>query len=142
MRDQAWLERLLNNIRNDHFHDVLIGAPLEIRYGKRARNRLGSLGYDQTRKVATIRLTRLFEDPEVPEIIIKATIVHELCHYAHGWHSNLDRKHRYPHAGGIIRQEFSERGLEELYLAQRSWLKANWLRLVQKHYPELKLRAK
>ena len=142
MRDQAWLERLLKIILAEHFHDVPPAAPLEIRYGKRARNRLGSLGFDPARQVATIRLTRLFEDQTVPEMIVKAVIVHELCHYAHGWHSTLERKHRYPHAGGVIRAEFAERGLEDLYIAQKRWLKANWLRLVQKHYPDLRLHQK
>ena len=140
MRDNTWLERLLRSIWADHFHDVPAAAPIKIQFGKRARTRLGSLSFDSRRMLAIIRLTGLFRDSDVPEMVLKATIVHELCHYAHGFNSGLDRKHKYPHAGGIIRQEFAERGLEDLYLAQKRWLKANWLKIVKKHYPSLSAR--
>ncbi len=136
MRNNLWLQSLLKTIWQEHFHDVRPSAPIEIRFGKRARTRLGSISYDRTRKVAVIRLTRLFAEPEVPALVVKATIVHELCHYAHGFNSGLVPQHRYPHAGGIVKQEFAERGLEDLYTAQRRWLKANWRQFVARQFPE------
>lgn len=140
MRDQAWLENLLEAIWQQHFHDVAATTPIEIRYGKRARARLGSLSYDRQRNVATIRLTRLFTDPKVPDMVIKATLVHELIHYAHGFHGSTRPKYDYPHRGGVIAQEFAERGLDDLYEAQKRWLKGNWTQIVKEHYPNLNFR--
>jgi hypothetical protein len=136
VRDQAWLENLLKAIWEEHFHDVDPVAPIAIRFGKRARTRLGSLSYDKARKIAVIRVTALFKDTEVPEMVVKSTIVHELCHYAHGFNSGLERKYRHPHANGVIRAEFAERGLEDLYIAQRRWLKDHWQPFIKKHFPK------
>lgn len=138
MRDQAWLERLLDNIWQDHFHDVVPQTPLTIQYGKKARNRLGSLSIDNKRQKAVIRLTRLFEDQDIPEMVIKATIAHELCHYAHGFSNAKQPQFQHPHRGGVVAQEFAERGLEELYLAQKRWLKQYWPKIIYKHYPQLR----
>lgn len=138
-RDNEWLERLLRVIWEDHFHDIERKAPIKIVFGKRARNRLGSISYDDNTGHSVIRITRLFTDTDVPELVVKSTIVHELCHYAHGFHSGLKQKHKHPHAGGVIRKEFAERGLEDLYIAQRKWLKTEWPKVVQKHYPHLRI---
>ena len=56
-----------------------------------------------------------FRDPAIPEQIISATLVHELCHYAHGFSSPLPRKYSSPHAGGVILRRNEKRGLEALY---------------------------
>ncbi|MBI3984159.1 hypothetical protein HY346_02560 [Candidatus Microgenomates bacterium] len=142
MRDQAWLEQLLSHIWDEHFHDVPHGLPIKVVFGKRARTRLGSISVDPSLNIAVIRVTSLFKDPNVPEVVIKATLVHELCHYAHGFHSGLKRKHPQPHANGVIRQEFAERGLEDLYLTQKRWLKTNWAKIVKAHYPNLRLQPR
>lgn len=141
MRDQAWLEQIFKSIRSEYFADVSGPYPLHVEWGRRARTRLGSLSYYPQRKEAIIRVTRLFTDSDIPTLVVKATIVHELCHYAHGWHSGLRPKYDHPHRGGVIQQEFRERGLEDLYLAQKKWLRDNWQQTVQKHYPNLKLKA-
>jgi SprT-like family protein len=135
MRDQAWLQELFDSLYQKYFSDVEQNVPIEVKFGKRARNRLGSLSYDHHKNQAVLRVTRLFQDKAIPEYVVKATIIHELCHYAHGFHSGLDRKYDYPHRNGVIRKEFAERGLEQLYLRQKQWLKANWLSVVKKHYP-------
>ncbi len=140
MRDQAWLEQLLSTIWSEHFHDVARTTPIIIRFGKKARTRLGSITYEPKQAVAIIRLTSLFKDEMIPEMLVKATIVHELCHYAHGFGAAGERTYDFPHAGGVIRQEFAERGLEDLYVAQKRWLKSHWLGVVKKHYPKLKFR--
>jgi hypothetical protein len=135
MRDQAWLENLLTVIWKEHFHDVKGKSAVKVMFGRRARTRLGSISQDKKTKTAVIRLTALFKEPDVPEMIIKATLVHELCHYAHGFHSGIEKRFKHPHAGGVIRAEFEERGLGDLYLAQKQWLKTNWPAVVKKNYP-------
>ncbi len=141
-RDNIWLERLLRAIWDDHFHDIERKAPIKIVFGKRARNRLGSISFDNVTGYAVIRITRLFADLDVPELVVKGTIVHELCHYAHGFHSGLKQKHKHPHAGGVIQKEYAERGLEDLYIAQEQWLKDEWPKFVRKQYPNLKFRTR
>lgn len=132
-RDDAWLEQFTEEVWHSYFYDVARKLPLVVKFGRRARSRLGSLSLDSKHNRAVLRVTGLFKEPDIPEMIIKATVVHELCHYAHGFHSGLERKHKHPHAGGVIRREFAERGLEDLYIKQKKWLNTNWLKVVKKH---------
>lgn len=139
-RDQKWLENTLGNIWADHFHDVEPNVPLMVKFGRNARTRLGSISYDTKQKIAVIRITGLFKDNRVPENVIRATLVHELIHYAHGFHGVGRPNFDHPHRGGVIRKEFIERGLEELYVAQKRWLKANWTSILKDYYPNLKFK--
>ncbi len=135
-RDQEWLENFLAQIWYEHFLDIEQTNQVKIRYGRRAKRRLGSISLDPNdRATSIITINRIFTDLEIPEFVIKATIVHELTHYAHGFNSPLDQKHKYPHSGGVIRQEFAERNLEELYIRQKRWLRANWARIIDKNFP-------
>jgi hypothetical protein len=77
----------------------------------------------------------LFRRQDVPEFVVEATIFHELTHYAHGFNSPLDQAQAHPHAGGVMRREFAERGLLELYLQQKRWLKTNWLGILMEEFP-------
>lgn len=135
-RDQEWLECLLAKVWQDHFFDVERHNPIRIVYGRKAKRRLGSISLDRNDpKVSIIRMNGLFKNEDIPEFIVTATIVHELCHYAHGFFSGIDRpKQRYPHSGGVIRREFAERGLEALHDRQQEWLKQNWLRIVSENF--------
>lgn len=135
MRDEKWLMQLLDDIWDQHFSDVPQTNIVRIIFGRRAKNRLGSIRVDpQDREVSIITINGLFRDEVIPEAIIKATIVHELSHYAHGFNSPLQQKFRHPHAGGVMRREFKERGLEDLYLEQRKWLKEHWPGFVQRNW--------
>lgn len=125
-RDELWLQMLLDDIWDNYFSDVPQDNDVIIRYGKKARQRLGSIAYDSQTGRSTITINSLFADERVPEYVVRATIVHELTHYAHGFNSPLQQNKQYPHSGGIIRREFAERGLENLYVRQKKWLKANW----------------
>lgn len=138
MRDQAWLEQIFTTAVDEHFSDVKAYNPLRIEWGRKARTRLGSLSYDEQCQEAVIRVTKLFTDPDVPAFVVKATIVHELCHFAHGWHNGKTPQYKHPHLGGVVKEEFAERGLTELYLQQKKWLKNHWKQIVYKNYPELK----
>ena len=136
-RDQKWLDNLLHSVWEGHFSDVRRVNNIRIEFGRRARRRLGSISVDRNDpKVSVIRVNGWFRDDEVPEFLIRSVIVHELCHYAHGFNSgSQERQHQYPHAGGVVRQEFSERGLAALYDQQQSWLKQNWPRFISRRYP-------
>ncbi len=139
-RDQEWLENLLAEIWYQHFNDVRQDNEVIITWGRRARQRLGSISLDpKNRTTSIIRVNRLFQDLDVPEFVIKATVVHEMTHYAHGFNSPLEQKQTHPHSGGVIRKEFAERGLVDLYLQQKRWLKTSWVEILRKHgmYPGL-----
>lgn len=134
-RDQEWLENLLGDIWYQYFDDVEQSNDVHIRYGRKAKRRLGSISLDRKDgKSSIITINPIYQDLEVPEYVIKATIVHEMTHYAHGFNSPLQQKHKHPHSGGVIRQEFAERGLEDLYIKQRDWLKQEWPKMVEKYF--------
>lgn len=135
-RDQAWLNDLLHSVWGSHFSDVERVNNIRIEFGRRARRRLGSISVDRNdSKISVIRVNGWFRESEIPEFLIRSVVVHELCHYAHGFNSGSSRRqHQYPHAGGVVRQEFSERGLAELYDQQQSWLKQNWPRFISQRY--------
>jgi hypothetical protein len=143
MRDDTWLYTLLDDTWDKHFGDVPQDNDVRIVYGRRAKNRLGSIRLDpKDPKLSIITLNGLFREEQVPEFVVRATLVHELCHYAHGFNSPLKQKHQHPHAGGVMRQEFRERGLEQLYIDQRKWLKLNWRAFVMEQLPPSAPRAR
>jgi hypothetical protein len=126
-RDEAWLQQVLDKIWDNYFNDEPQENEVRIVFGRRAKRRLGSISLDPAdRKTSLITMNGLFRSPEIPEFVIEATIVHELTHYAHGFNSPLEQAQAHPHAGGVMRREFAERGLLELYLQQKRWLKDNW----------------
>lgn len=134
MRNQAWLEQQLTTIWKDYFADVPEYNPVRIEFGLRARTRLGSISVDPKQPgVTRIRITGWFRYEEIPKDIVHSVIVHEMCHYAHGFHSGGQQQHSYPHAGGVVRREFTERGLESLYLKQQHYLKNQWPDFVKRH---------
>lgn len=66
----------------------------------------------------------MFAKESVPVGVVRYTIAHELCHYAHGFSSTNKRLFRYPHHGGIVNRELKERGAEELVGEFKRWLRA------------------
>lgn len=134
-RDNAWLQMVLDKIWDNYFSDVPMENDVRIVFGRRTKRRLGSIQLDPNdRNTSLITMNGLFMNPEVPEFVVEATIVHELTHYAHGFNSPLMRAQEHPHAGGVMRREFSERGLLELYQQQKKWLKANWLAILDREF--------
>jgi hypothetical protein len=126
-RDDAWLVAMLDKIWDNYFTDVHQDNDVRIRFGRRTKRRLGSIALDpRDSKTSLITINGLFKNPEIPEFVVEATVVHELTHYAHGFNSPIEQTRTHPHAGGVMRQEFAERGLLELYQMQKKWLKANW----------------
>lgn len=133
-RDQEWLESLLADIWYRYFNDVPQHNDVRVLWARRARRRLGSISLDpRDMQTSIIRVNRLFQDLDVPEFVIVATVFHEMTHYAHGFNSPLDQQQKHPHSGGVIKREFAERGQVELYLKQKRWLKDNWITILRKY---------
>jgi hypothetical protein len=134
-RDEAWLQAVLDKIWDNYFPDVAQENDVRIIFGRRAKRRLGSISLDPNdRKTSIITMNGLFRDPDIPEFVVEATIVHELTHYAHGFNSPLDQAQAHPHAGGVMRREFAERGLLDLFQMQKSWLKENWPGVIEREF--------
>ncbi len=135
-RDSTWLQQLLDATWDSYFADVPQDNDVRIVFGRRAKRRLGSIMLDpHDRTTSIITINGLFRLPEVPEFVIQATLVHELTHYAHGFNSPLAQRQQHPHAGGVMRREFAERGLLQLYLQQKQWLKTEWPDLIAREMP-------
>jgi len=134
-RDEKWLQSLLDDIWDEHFNDVPQENDVRIVYGRKAKRRLGSISLDPLDPtVSIITMNSLFKLDEIPEFVVRATIVHELTHYAHGFNSPLAKAQAHPHAGGVMRREYAERGLLPLYTQQKRWLKGNWPALVAREF--------
>ncbi len=137
LRDDKWLYQLLDEVWDQHFGDVVQDNDVRIVFGRKAKNRLVSIKVDpKDPRISIITMNGLFRDERVPEFVIKATLVHEMSHYAHGFNSPIEQKYRHPHAGGVMRREFAQRGLEQLYIDQRKWLKDNWRGVVNDALPK------
>lgn len=150
MRDNKYLEFLLYDIWENHFCDVPRLNIVDIRFGKYSKRQLGCIRMIKDREmfekyvkkmdvdikmienpsISRITLTKYFTKEYIPEYVIRSTIVHELCHYTHGFNSPLNQIYSHPHRGNIIKKEFQERDLDEIYTLSRSWLKENWVKIV------------
>lgn len=126
-RDEAWLQGMLDNIWDAYFPEVPQDNDVRIVFGRRSKRQLGSIRLDPAdRRTSIITMNGLFRREDIPQYIIEATIFHELTHYAHGFNSPLTQAQAHPHAGGVMRREYAERGQLELYRRQKAWLKAHW----------------
>ena len=136
MRDNTWLLELLDETWDTYFSDVPQDNDVRIVFGRRARRRLGSISLDPNNNtISIITMNGIFKSDEIPIFVIQATLVHELTHYAQGFNSPLAQAQAHPHAGGVMKREFTERGLLELYLNQKRWLKINWPKVLAKEFP-------
>jgi len=136
VRDQAWLHGLLDATWDAYFADVPQENDVRIEFGRRAKRRLGSIRLDPNdRQTSIITINGLFKLEDIPGFVVQATIFHELSHYAHGFNSPLAQRYHQPHAGGVMRREYDERGALDLYQQQKRWLKDNWLATIQRELP-------
>lgn len=132
-RDQQWLENRLKIVWQQGFSDLVPGNRVEIKFGRVARTRLGSIRMSRDKKVSKILINRLFLQDAIPAQVVDATIAHELVHYLHGFSSPFEQKYCSPHAGGVVTKELKQRGFSETLLFQRRWLKVHWLPLLREH---------
>ena len=141
MRDHEWLKKQLEHLLKTYFSDVVITNPIEIRFGREAKFRFGSIrllkprGFrslkllkslklsDEKPQKSIITITSMFARETVPVSVVDYTIAHELCHYAHGFSSSNRRLFKYPHHGGIVNRELRDRGARHLITAFKTWLK-------------------
>ena len=142
MRSEKWLKDQLDLLLEKYFVNVVVSNPIEIKWGREAKFRFGSIrllkpkglrilkGFRSLRSIrekqpqkSIIVITSMFRDENIPEKVVQYTIAHELCHYAHGFSSANRRLFRHPHHGGIVNRELTERGAEELIKEFRLWLK-------------------
>ena len=150
MRNREFLENLMYELWENHFCDIPRKNLVVIKFGKYSKRQLGSIklangrtkikGLIKNRKddfltqdeksITVITVTRYFQNEIVPEDIVRATIAHEMCHYAHGFSSPLEKQFNNPHQGRIIDKELKKRGLEQLQKDTDKWLKENWVKIV------------
>ena len=150
MRSNVWLKEQLDFLLKNYFSDVKISNPIEIKFGREAKYRFGSIKLIRpirsrglkfkfhlgggtlftprekraiTPQKSIITITSLFAKDSVPVSVVHYTISHELCHYAHGFSSSNKRLFKHPHHGGIVNKELKDRGAEDLILAFKKWVK-------------------
>ncbi|OGE13974.1 hypothetical protein A3G14_03845 [Candidatus Curtissbacteria bacterium RIFCSPLOWO2_12_FULL_38_9] len=135
MRDDRWLEDKLEFLLRKYFANVKIKEPIEIKWGRNAKYRFGSIKLLKPRGLkfitkrskpqkSIVTITSMFKDEKIPVAVVEYTIAHELCHYSHGFSSSNKRLFRHPHHGGVINQELTQRGAEELIAPFKTWLKS------------------
>ena len=142
MRDHAWLEKQLHFLLLKYFSSVKISNPIEIKWGREAKYRFGSIrlvkpkglsvlrGFRKMRSIrenhptkSLITITSMFRNESIPVKVVQYTICHELCHYAHGFSSINKKLFAHPHHGGVVNRELTERGAEDLIFEFKKWLK-------------------
>ncbi len=123
IRNNSWLLARLDYLWTNYFSDISQDNPVYIKFGKYSKFRLGSIKYDPKQGSSLITITSMFKNSNIPVEVIDHTIAHELCHYTHGFSSPKAQLHKYPHSGGVIKRELSERGLVHLYAAYQRWVR-------------------
>lgn len=143
MRDDKWLRKQLDILLKKYFADIKITNPIEIKFGREAKYRFGSIKLYKPRGLrglggfrglgrlakrppakSVIAITSLFARESVPVDVVWYTISHELCHFAHGFSSTNKRLFKYPHHGGIVNKELIRRGASPLIHEFKKWLKS------------------
>ena len=149
-RDNIWLRSRLDSMLENHFDDIEHLHPILIHFGRRSKTRLGSITLRHRERIRTpmyrhevkslnihdavslITINSLLKHEQVPEVVVDGVIAHELVHYCHGFNSLLPRKHKHPHAGGVVRLELKKRGIDHLERDQKKWTKVYWREFMRK----------
>lgn len=122
-RDNIWLLSRLDSIWTKYFSDMHQSNPIQIKFGRYSKYRLGSIKLNRKTNRSHITITAMFKKSSIPTEVVDHTLAHELVHYAHGFSSKRARLHKYPHAGGVVKQEMEQRGMGHLNKAYRVWVK-------------------
>ncbi|RJO60944.1 hypothetical protein C4544_04215 [candidate division WS5 bacterium] len=150
MRDDKWLFQKLDEIWDRHFSDVPQNNDVLIKFGRRAKQRLGSIKQEtknrkdllNKNRKTIITINGIFKDEEIPEYVVIATIAHEMCHYTHGFSSPLEQKFPNPHQGGIVTKEMKARGFDKELKLQKKWLKDVWPEYIKEKMPARQVRRR
>lgn len=130
MRDDTFLSDRLEILWKKYFADVPKSNKVHIKFGRKAVKRLGSIRQKMDGTDTIIILNGHFKDKAVPDYVVDATIIHELCHYAHGFSSPLPQLSRFPHRGGLVNKEINRMSLSNLLEMETGWLNQNWFRYI------------
>lgn len=135
-RDNMWLKNRLEQIWQRYFPDLEINNTIFVRFGRRAKTRLGSIKFGKRKENPNtfITVTGFFRDPQIPEFVVDGVLAHELTHYRHGFFSPHRRLYRYPHQDGIVKKELTNRGLNDILKLQKVWLKRHWREYLNNQY--------
>lgn len=144
MRDDKWLFQKLDELWDGHFSDIPQHNDVVIKFGRKARQRLGSIKQEtkthldllNKNRKTIITINGLFRDEKVPEYVVITTIAHEMCHYAHGFSSPLEQRHPHPHYGGVVTKEMKVRGFTKELAMQKKWLKEMWPEYLKEKMPQ------
>ena len=131
MLDNQWLKQRLEYIWKMYFGDVVLANTVYVRFGRKAKTRLGSIKHGRKimargNKNTYITITGLFRNDKIPEYVLDAVLAHELSHYTHGFFSPHTRVYSHPHKHKIVDNELTKRGLGDILKNQKTWLKENW----------------
>ena len=124
MRDNKWLEERLKQMWELLYPDIPRQNTVYVRFKGRWKNKFGHI--TSKGKDSEIVINGLFKNDLVPEYIIDITLAHELAHYAHGFHSPLPRKYKYPHKNGVVDKELVKRGFGHWVRKEKTFLKKEW----------------
>lgn len=136
MRTHQWLEQKLEKMLQSSFADLQIKNPIFVKFSRRTKRRLGSISLERVEgvaeKMSVITLNGHFRSEDVPEEIIDITLAHELIHYLHGFNSDHEQTHLYPHKGNVVNRELRRRGFSRALRFQKQWLTEHWPKLIDK----------
>jgi len=130
MHDNHFLRERFLEIYRRYFSDIQLKNKVVLRFGRKTKTRLGSIMLNR-KKESIVTINGLFRDPQVPVFMIDATLAHEFVHYLHGFSSEKEQLYSYPHRGGIVDRELKKRGLAEILLKQKIWLKEEWPKIIR-----------
>jgi len=134
IRNNKWLLKITRELWQEHFSDIPIQNDVVVLFSRYNKRVLGSIKYEPKTKKTLIRLSSHFRGNKIPLYVLRATLAHEIAHYAHGFSSPHKRMYRYPHQGGVIKKELERRGLGRLEKESKKWLKANWENYLKTKY--------
>ena len=140
MRDNYWLNQRLRQIWEFLFPEVPKPNVVFAKFKGEWKNKFGHI--KKIGKDTEIAINGVFKDTIVPEFIIDLTLAHELIHYMHGFNSPLPRKHKHPHAGGIVTKELKRRGFTHLMKKEKIWIEKAWPDIVKMKMPNKVKRRK
>ena len=133
MRNNNFLRERFLEIYRRHFRDAKLENKIILRFGRKTKTRLGSIKLNH-KKESVVTINGIFRNPKVPTFIVDATLAHEFVHYLHGFNSEKEQLHAYPHKGGIVDKELKKRGFGTILRQQKIWLKTEWPKLIKEHF--------
>lgn len=137
-RSNKWLKDRFKYLCNRYFPDIEILNNIIIKFGRPCKTRLGSIkkGRAVENFNSIITINGHLRDTNIPGFVIDAVLSHEFMHYAHGFNSPHKQKHLHPHQGGVVDNELKDRGLADILLAEKKWIKSNWPNYIKKNHKQ------